>query len=101
GNGLCRERRAQVTGPAQTHGQRLASEVGIGTSPLFDEGDNVYFHDGERSTYSDKGITGTAPNDPEIFNDIVSVVGKIDQMAREIPVGSPWKAPRAREWDMQ
>jgi monoamine oxidase len=88
-------------GPTQDRIKHLAKQVGIGTFPAYDVGDNVYFHDGARSTYSDKGPTGTAPPDLEILGDIATVVSKIDTMAREVPVGSPWKAPKAAEWDAQ
>jgi monoamine oxidase len=101
GNGVVADRGATFIGPTQTRIARLADQMGVGTFPTFDEGDNVYLHDGERSTYSDKGPAGTAPPDLEILGDVANVVFKIDQMAREVPVTAPWKAPRADEWDAQ
>jgi monoamine oxidase len=101
GGGVISERGATFIGPTQTHIGRLAADVGVGTFPTYDQGDDVYLHDGNRSTYGDTGPTGTAPPDPEILGDIASVVFKLDQMARQVPVGSPWKAAKAAEWDAQ
>ncbi|TML80009.1 MAG: flavin monoamine oxidase family protein [Actinobacteria bacterium] len=101
GGGVISERGATFIGPTQNRIRRLAKEVGVGTFPTYDEGDDVYLHDGKRSTYSDRGPTGTAPPDLEILGDIATAVYKIDQMARQVPVGSPWKASKAAEWDAQ
>jgi monoamine oxidase len=99
--GVVSERGATFVGPTQTRIQRLAREVGVEKFRNFNEGDNVYLHDGQRTTYSDTGPTGTAPPDLEILPDIATVVGKLDQMAREVPVDAPWDAPHAKEWDAQ
>ena len=101
GEGVISERGATFIGPTQTRIARLADEMKVDTFPAYNDGDNVYFHDGERSTYSDTGPTGTAPPDSEILPDVATAVGKLDQMAREVPVGAPWKAPHAAEWDRQ
>ena len=101
GDGVVSERGATFVGPTQTRIQRLAREVGVEKFRNFNDGDNVYFHDGERSTYSDTGPTGTAPPDLEILPDIATVVSRIDKMAREVPVDAPWEAPHASEWDAQ
>jgi monoamine oxidase len=101
GGGVISERGATFIGPTQTHIARLARELNVGTFPAFDDGDNVYVHDGERSTYSDKGPTGTAPPDAEILPDIATAVGRLDQMALEVPVRAPWEAPHAGDWDRQ
>jgi monoamine oxidase len=101
GGGVITERGATFIGPTQDRIARLAKEVGVGTFPTYDKGDDVYLHDGQRSTYSDQGVTGTAPPDQEILGDIAITVIKLDQMSRQVPVGSPWKAARAAEWDAQ
>jgi monoamine oxidase len=57
--------------------------------------------DGNRSTYSDTSITGTAPPDPVILPDLATVVLLLDQMATEVDVNSPWTAANAASWDAQ
>jgi monoamine oxidase len=95
------ERGAAFIGPTQDHIAALASEFGVATFPTYDTGDNVYIRDGNRSTYSDTGITGTAPPDPVIFPDLAKVVLTLDQMATQVDVNSPWTATNAASWDAQ
>jgi monoamine oxidase len=94
------ERGGTFVGPTQDHIIRLAAEHGIGTFPTFADGDNVYVAaDGERSTYSDTGPTGTAPPDPLILPDLAAAVAQLDEMSKEVPVDAPWDAARAREFE--
>ena len=99
--GQVTERGAAFIGPTQDHIAALANEFGVGTFPTYDDGDNVYVRDGNRSTYSDTGITGTAPPDPVILPDLARVVSKLDQMATQVDVNSPWTAANAAGWDAQ
>ncbi len=95
------ERGAAFIGPTQDHIAKLGADFGVGTFPTYDTGDNVYVRDGNRSTYSDTGITGTAPLDPVILPDLAVTVGLLDQMATEVDVNSPWTAQNAAAWDAQ
>jgi monoamine oxidase len=95
------ERGAAFIGPTQDHIAKLASDFGVGTFPTYDTGDNVYIRDGNRSTYSDTGPTGTAPLDPIILPDLTLAIALLDQMATEVDVNSPWTAQNAAEWDAQ
>jgi monoamine oxidase len=95
------ERGATFIGPTQDHIAKLAADFGVGTFPTYDTGDNVYVRDGNRSTYSDTGPTGTAPLDPVILPDLTAVVTQLDQMATEIDVNAPWKASNAANYDAQ
>jgi monoamine oxidase len=95
------ERGAAFIGPTQDRIAALASEFRVGTFPTFDTGDNVYIRDGNRTTYSDTGITGTAPPDPVILPDLATVVLGLDRMATQVDVNSPWTAPDAASWDAQ
>src|SRR4029077_18560230 len=52
-------------------------------------------------TYSAPGFTGTAPPDPVILPDLALVVAKLDQMATQVDVNSPWTAANAASWDAQ
>ena len=75
--------------------------MGVGTFETYDKGDNVYFADGERMTYSDTGPTGTAPPDPAIIPDLADVVSRLDEMSKDVPVDAPWESPSASDWDGQ
>ena len=88
-------------GPTQNAVAALADELGLETFAQFDEGDNVYYADGRRSTYASSGPTGGAPLDPLILADLVTVVTRLDEMATQVPVDAPWDAPDAEEWDSQ
>jgi monoamine oxidase len=101
GGGEISERGATFAGPTQNHILALAKEFGVGTFPTYDEGDNVYYADGSRSTYSDTGPLGTAPPDPLILPDLVQVILRLDQMSTEVPVDAPWSAAQAGDWDGQ
>src|SRR3954447_16518371 len=90
-------------GPTQDHIAALVKELGIGTFPTYNTGDNVFIRtDGRRETFaSNTPVFGTAPADPEIAADIVAAVAQLDSMASEIDVKQPWAHPKAAEWDSQ
>lgn len=102
GSGRVSERGAAFVGPTQGRVLALARALGVGTFPSYDRGKNVYIAaDGERTTYSDTGVTGTAPPDPVILPDLARVVAAIDQMSETVAVQAPWRAPEAAPWDGQ
>jgi monoamine oxidase len=101
GGGQVSERGGTFVGPTQDHVISLARDLGIGTFDTYDTGDNVYVNEGQRSTYSDTGATGTAPNDPVILPDLTLAVTQLDQMSTQVPVGAPWTSPNAASWDAQ
>jgi monoamine oxidase len=88
-------------GPTQDHIINLAKAYGIDTFPTFADGENVSVIEGERSTYSDTGPTGTAPPDPLILPELAAVVTQMNELSKEVPVDAPWTAARAGEWDGQ
>jgi monoamine oxidase len=90
-------------GPTQDHVAAVVKELGIGTFPTYNTGDNVFVRsDGRRETFaSNTPVFGTAPADPEIAADIVAVVAQLDSMASEIDVTQPWAHPKAALWDSQ
>lgn len=89
-------------GPTQKHILRLARELNVDRFPTFNEGENVYVDpEGERTTYSDSGPTGTAPPDPLILADLATVVTRLNEMSTEVPVEAPYRAERAAEYDGQ
>src|SRR5438874_4596951 len=90
-------------GPTQNHAAALVKELGIGTFPTYNTGNNVYIRsDGRRETFaSNTPVFGTAPSDPEIAPDIIAAVAQLDNMASEIDVKQPWAHPNAKQWDSQ
>jgi monoamine oxidase len=104
-NGVISEGGATFAGPTQNRILRLARRMGVEKFPTFDEGDNVYISvDGNRLTYSDTGITGTAPPDPAVLPDLATIIigpEGLDELSKRVPVDAPWRAPRAAEWDRQ
>ncbi len=95
------ERGGTFVGPTQDHVIKLADTLGISRFPTYNEGENVYYADGQRSTFSDTLPTGSAPLDPVILADLATVVAALDEMATTVPPDAPWRAPRAKEWDSQ
>jgi monoamine oxidase len=95
------ERGATFAGPTQDHILALAREMGVRTFRTYDTGQNVYINGGQRSTYADSAVTGTAPLDPLILPELATVVAELDQMSTQVPVGAPWTAGRAADWDSQ
>jgi monoamine oxidase len=90
-------------GPTQDHIAALVNQLGIGTFPTFNTGNNIFIRtDGRRETFaSNAPVFGTAPADPQIVADILAVVAQLDNMASEIDVTQPWAHPNAATWDSQ
>jgi monoamine oxidase len=101
GGGEVSEAGATFVGPTQGHIIALAKRFGVSRFPTYDVGNNVYFRDGIRLTYSDKSPTGIVPPDPTIAPDAAAVVTQLDEMSTEVPVDAPWNASNASEWDGQ
>jgi monoamine oxidase len=82
---------ARFTGPTQDHIQALASDVGVGTFPTYNTGNNVFVGgDGRREEFPSDTPLGTAPADPLVAPDIALAVAQLDEMAKEVPVDEPW-----------
>jgi monoamine oxidase len=93
---------AMFTGPTQDHIQALASDVGVGTFPTYNTGNNVFVGgDGRREEFPSDTPLGTAPADPLVAPDIALAVGQLDEMAKDVPVDEPWTSSHAGEWDRQ
>jgi monoamine oxidase len=101
GGGVVSERGGTFVGPTQDRVLALAKELGVGTFPTYDTGENLYVADGQKLRYSDTGVTGTAPPDPIVLPDLIKVILELDQMSQSVPVSAPWSAPNARDWDSQ
>ena len=68
---------------------------------MYDQGNNVYYVNGQGSLYSDTAPTGTAPLDPTILVDLTLVVQNLDNKAATLDVNSPWTNPNAAAWGAQ
>jgi len=95
--GVVTELGAEFTGPTQDRIQALAAEMGVGLFPTYNEGNDVLIVEGRRSLYP--AVPGIS-DDPDYIA-ALGALGPLDQMAAEVPVLAPWKAPRAHEWDNQ
>jgi monoamine oxidase len=102
GGGQVSERGGTFVGATQDKLLDLAKELGVGTFDTYENGQNVYIDEmGNRLTWSDTGPTGTAPPDPIIVPELTVVVARLDQMSTSVPVGSPWTASGAADYDNQ
>ncbi len=101
GGGKVSERGATFVGPTQDYILALAKDLGVGTFPTYDKGNDVYVSGSTRLTYSDSGPFGTAPPDPTIAVQTATAVSLLDQMSQSVPVGAPWTAGQAANWDGQ
>src|SRR4051794_23711025 len=102
GNGNHADLGGTWIGPTQDRIAAMAAAVGVHAFNQPDEGQQVYYGRGLRLTYDDKTpVLGTIPPDPTITADLLAVVTLLDQMATEIPIGRPYDAPHAEEWDRQ
>ena len=97
GHGEISELMGEYVGPTQDHVVKLAKSLRIDTFKTYNEGENVQYLAGSRTTYPAAGL----PNDPQLAGDIVSAIGQLDSMAAEVPNDTPWNAARAAEWDAQ
>ncbi|HWE15241.1 MAG TPA: flavin monoamine oxidase family protein [Solirubrobacteraceae bacterium] len=101
GRGQVSERGGTFVGPTQDYLMALAGELGVGTFPTYDTGNDVYMADGQRTTYSDTGPLGTAPPDPLTLAEVTADVELLDQMSTGVPVDAPWTASNASSYDGQ
>jgi monoamine oxidase len=93
--GVIAEQGGEFIGPTQDRIAALARAVGVPTFKTYDQGSNVFYARGERSLYP----AATLPPDPDAVQAVQAVTAGLDTMAAQVPVGAPWKAKRAAEWD--
>lgn len=76
----------QWVGPTQDRVLALADELHLETMPTYNQGEAKYLVNGE----------ATPDREP-----LTKLFAPLDEMAQSIPVGEPWAAPQALEWDSQ
>jgi len=108
GDGKVVEVGGQWIGPTQDKIAALATGLGVGTFPTYDEGREVMEMGGKRTTYSDFDRVR-----PELLRDLSRAISplalidfeqaraRLDRMAKRVPLETPWEAPKARLWDGQ
>jgi monoamine oxidase len=102
GGGVVSERGGTFVGPTQDRVLALAKEFGIGTFPVYDTGNDLYINGSTRIPYADTNpLTGNAPPDPLALPNLATVISRLDEMSKSVPVGAPWTASKASEWDGQ
>ena len=87
----------QWAGPGQDRVLGLAKELGIATFETYAQGDNVYYRDGQRHTYSGD----IPPASPAALAEVESAILRFNQMASEVDPAAPWRAGSAGAWDIQ
>ena len=97
GRGKVAELGGEWAGPGQDRVLGLARELGVKTFPTHDQGDNVYYRDGQRKTYSGD----IPPASPVALVEVEAAILEFNNMAQEVPAATPWTAPHAADWDIQ
>src|SRR5215208_3654182 len=101
GGGEISEAGGTFIGPTQDRIKALGDTFGVGTFPTYNEGSNVYIAEGQRMTFTYTSPLGSAPPDPLVIPDMATVVTRLDEMSKEVPVDAPWTAANAAEYDGQ
>ena len=101
GGGKVIEVGGEWIGPTQNRLAALAKELGVATFKTYDKGNYIYFKGGVKTPYTTGGPLGPIPPDPEAVADLATALVKLNDMAKAVPTGAPWKASKAVEWDGQ
>ena len=109
GDGKVVEVGGQWIGPTQERLAALAAELGVGTFPTHDEGRHLIEMEGKLASYTGAltdariGLVRELSRaiSPLALADFEQARGRLDRMAREVPLEEPWMAPRAADWDGQ
>ncbi|NGO77614.1 FAD-dependent oxidoreductase [Streptomyces sp. YC504] len=92
----------EFIGPTQDRMKALADEVGVGTFPTYNTGKNLLRKDGRNTPYATDGLLGAVPPiDVAGLANAAAVQALLNDMAKKVPVGAPWTAAKAQEWDQQ
>jgi monoamine oxidase len=100
-DGQAVEAGGEFVGPTQDRVLALAKSVGIGTYKAYNEGDNVYIHDGIRSIYPAVPGLPNPPEDAQVFKDSLALLGPADALGKQVGVKAPWLAKTAAKLDKQ
>jgi monoamine oxidase len=109
GDGKVVEVGGQWIGPTQERLAALAAELGVGTFPTHDEGRHLIEMAGKLASYTGAltdariGLVRALSRaiSPLALADFEQARGRLDRMAREVPLEQPWMTPKAVDWDGQ
>jgi len=101
GDGQVVEAGGEFVGPTQDRVLALARSVGVGTYKAYNAGENVYIHDGQRSTYPAVPGLPNPPDDPNVFKGSIALLGPADALGKQVGVRAPWAAKAAPKLDKQ
>lgn len=87
----------QWIGPTQDRLAALAGELGIGTYPTYDEGENILHRDDRLVRYRGESFGLPA----HVLAELAVVQFRIDRMAAAIPLEAPWRARRSARLDSE
>lgn len=90
GDGVISEGGGEWIGPGQTAIADLARELGVGAFDSFYQGRSVYLRGNERieEAHDDGGLTRPS-----------ETIGRLNELARDVPSDAPWEASNAAELD--
>src|SRR6478752_9819367 len=94
--GLPVELGAQWIGDTHHRMFALATELGVETYPQYAHGETSYDLAGS-GVLREKEFHAQFADE---LADLERVLRRLDELAAEVPVGAPWLAPRAAEWDV-
>jgi len=96
GDGVTTEGGGQWIGPGQDRILALVDELGLHTFKTYYTGQSIYYRNGKRGFY-----TCTIPplQSPTALTEFARAEATLTAMAATVPVGHPWDAPLAAEWD--
>jgi monoamine oxidase len=85
-------------GPGQDRSYALAAEMGRQTYRQYTAGENMFVKDGKALRYK-----GTVPLriNPLQLASVGIALKRLDRMAKQVPLGTPWEAKRAARWDSE
>lgn len=101
GDGQAIEAGGEFVGPTQDRILALAKSFGIGTYKVYNQGENVLLENGVRSTYAAMPGLPNPPEDPQVFKDILAVLGPLDALGKAAGVRAPWASKGAATVDKQ
>src|ERR687896_1615903 len=87
----------QWIGPTQDRIAAIAREVGVGTFPTWNQGENVIEYGGRLRRY-----TGSIPKiKPPVLVEFGRAQLRLNHLAKRLPLEAPWEAPGAARLDGQ
>lgn len=109
GDGKVVEVGGQWIGPTQDRLAALADELGVETFPTHNAGRHLLEVGGKVTSFTgaltDARLTLvrdlSRAISPVALADFEQARGRLDRMARKVPLESPWTAPKAADWDSQ